>query len=99
VINLYKRFVLWNCTLVSKVPIPGYRRYGQWLHRQYTKRFWTMWLINMAMSLGIAAWFRHLHNEIVREEQEHQRLNDDLSARLYSYMGGESMYASLHPEN
>lgn len=41
----YKRFVLWNCRALQH--IPGYRTYGAWMERQYTKRFWTTVIWNM----------------------------------------------------
>lgn len=49
-ISMYKRFVLWNTSVLAR--IPGYRTYGRWMHKQYTQRFWTTWFINFAVSMG-----------------------------------------------
>ena len=64
-IETYKRFVLWNCRLMSK--IPGLKRYGKFMERHYTEHFWRTWAINCALSIAQALVWRKLVNKLQEE--------------------------------
>jgi hypothetical protein len=74
VINLYKRVTLWGARVMQH--IPGFRRWGRFMERQYTKRFWTTIIINMAIGLFvnylISAWVRKVLAEINNQPQVHE---------------------------
>lgn len=109
-LSLYKKMVLWNCRVLSR--IPGYRTYGSFMLRCYTKRFWTTWFINIASSvlmyfgmLRLIDWIvnrsdeRSLHRARgLKDEHVDQGDPDlvDMFASATDLSVFDSMYASLH---
>lgn len=71
-IEYYKRYILWGCTLMMK--IPGYRTYGRFMHRHYTRNFWRTWTImvgiNIATYIGLKKFMAYqqakLEEEMIR---------------------------------
>ena len=49
--NMFKRFVLWNCRVMQH--IPGFKRYGRFMERHYTKHFWRTYLTVFVTSIAL----------------------------------------------
>lgn len=65
-INWYKRYVLWTCRVMQR--IPGYRTLGRWMEEQYTKRFWTtvIWntVLGFVINLALTRWLKRWLNSL-----------------------------------
>lgn len=77
-INWYKSYVLWSCRVMQR--IPGYRKYGRFLERHYTKHFWTTWLVMMGSSIAINRlihrWLTKALDKGVSKPTTDQAVND-----------------------
>lgn len=65
-INAFKRLVLWQCRVMQH--IPGYRAYGRFLERHYTKHFWTTYIVSILVSIAINVGLIHLLNSWIAKD-------------------------------